>query len=475
MVSKKIRKLKNIGIYILSFSASAFGILLNFILARFLGANDYGRLQYLVALATTISQFLILGMNSFLIREAKNEKQNGNVFNKCASLYFTIILFFLPIIYFTLTKSLSTLNNSLVYLVAGVAVLMGLNSLITSYFQGLGKFHLTVIFENLLPKFSLLIISIVFIVIGNKICLQNNYLLFYVVVYSLVAVPFCAFLLKKINFSFTRNEIKSILFFFGVTATYTLGNNLTKVLQGGLYKNDIALGIISVSINIVSLVRVFTNVLDNMIKPVFAKKKRENDISGLIDAYRFDTRMNSYVSIPLYLFFIIHANKFLLLFGQEYTLYPFILVFIASANAVADITGPNGTLLAMTGKEKWELFNGFLYFGSYIIAVFIFSFDKIYGLCLALLMSQIIVNFAKYIETWIIYKTAPLNAKTIISMFIIILVNVGLILLLRFINLHIIYWMIIGIACGIGCVLLNCFVLSLYRKKDFKSLVSLKL
>ena len=472
---KKLSKIKNLLIYVLSFSASACGILLNFILARFLGANNYGRLQYFVALATTISQFLILGMNSFLIREAKNEKQNGKVFNKCASLYFAIILFFLPIVYFLL-KNVFLVSYHEYFLIAVtiMAVLMGMNSLITSYFQGNGKFHLTILFENLIPKLVLLSISIVFLLAGFKKQLEDNYLLFYIILYSSVAIPFCIALFKKINFKFERSEIKSIIFFFGVTVTYSLGNNLTKVIQGGLYKNDIALGVISVSISIVSLVKVFTAVLDNMIKPLFAKKQRDNDINGLIETYRFDTRVNSYVSIPLYLFFIIHPDRFLAVFGQSYTIYPFILVFISIANAIADLTGPNGTMLAMTGNEKWELFNGLLYFSVYILSVFILSFDKVYGLCLALLIGQIAVNVAKYIETWVIYKTTPLNLKSILSILLIITVNFVLIFAMRFVKLSLWYWMPIGIVCGMLCVVLNSFVISLYRIKDIKQLISLK-
>ena len=56
-------KTYNIITYVLSFSASAVGILLNFVLARVLRAEAYGHLQYLVALSTTFSQFMIIGLN----------------------------------------------------------------------------------------------------------------------------------------------------------------------------------------------------------------------------------------------------------------------------------------------------------------------------------------------------------------------------------------------------------------------------
>lgn len=473
----KFKKVRNIAIYLLSFTASLIGIGLNFFLARVLEAEYFGRIQYLVALSTTCSQLLIFGLNMFLIRESKNEKQRGEVVNKCFSLFLGIVLFFVPIIYFVLSHYVSVTSNNLLIssLVTIVAVLMGANTLITSYFQGSGKYHLSIIFENLLPKLMLLITAVVFLLIGKMMDFQDNYLIFYIIFYSIIAIPFIVILFRKINFSFTRAELGSVVFFFGVTVTYSLGNNLTKVLQGGFYKNNIALGIISVSISIISLVRVFTSVLDNMIKPIFAKKGRENDIDGLLETYRFETRTNSYVSIPLFLFFVFNPTHFLSIFGDSYLEYPRILTIIALANAVSDLTGSNGTLLAMTGKERWELFNGLLYFGVYFLSIFVFSFDKVYGLCYALLVAQISVNIAKYVEVWLIYKHNPLNNKTLISILITILINGIPIFALQYLSINNVLWLVVGGCIGVVLVILNFFVISLYRKNDFKTLLELRL
>lgn len=468
----KNKKNSNILTYIFSFAASAVGILLNFFLARVLQAESYGSLQYMIALSTTFSQFMIIGMNTFLIREAKNGKQNFDVFSKCVSLFVIMLMFEIPFLSFFLRLD-STLSSIAKVYVALVSSLMGLSLLITSLFQGKGKYRLTVIFENLIPKGFLLLISLLFFFLGKVAYLEEYYLAFYVFVYVCITIPILIKHFKGFKICFSNPEITSIFFFFGVTVTYSLGNNLTKVLQGGLYQNDIALGIISVSISIISLVRVFTSVLDNIVKPLFAKLKRDNNDEELLNVYRFDTRMNSYISIPLYLFFIVFNTRFLSLFGSSFAVYPMILSILALANAVSDLTGPNGTMLAMTGKEKWELFNGILYFAIYILSVFIFSFDKIYGLCWALLVAQFCVNAAKFIEVWILYKRPPLDKRSIFSILLIIVIDGASILSLKFIN-NTILWFAIGITLGVLLVFVNCFVISFYRKKDFKFLLDLR-
>ena len=90
-MKKIFKKAKNIKTYIISLAASFIGIFLNFALANILQAEAYGEIQYLLALATTISTFLILGISSFLVKETKNEEHNGEILNKCLTLFFIIL------------------------------------------------------------------------------------------------------------------------------------------------------------------------------------------------------------------------------------------------------------------------------------------------------------------------------------------------------------------------------------------------
>lgn len=468
-------KYKNLFIYGFSLISACVGIGLNFFLAKVLEAEKYGELQFYVSLSVLLANIFIFGLNSFLIREAKNNEQKSNVLNKCFTLYFLIFLFVLPIVFFVLYNFVSRTSSNafLIFAIICVSFLMGISMLFTSYWQGSGKYHLSILFENFIPKFVLLILAILFFAFGKIFEFSEKYLLFYIIVYGAIAIPLSVHLIKGLNLSFRRSELISLLFFFGVAFTYNIGNELTKVLEGGLYNNNIVLATIAISTSIINLVSIFTNVLNNLTKPIFAKYARENNIDDLMDVYRFNTRMNAYIAVPFYLFFVFFSSNFLSLFGETYLQYPMILTIMAIANAVVTLTGPNGTMLAMTGHEKWELFNGLLYFGVYIAFVFVFSFDPIYGLTIALLLGQIIVNVAKFIETAIIFKRIPLDGKTLLSILIVLVVNGGLIFALSFIKIFWL-WLVVGIILGICLILCNIFVITLYRKHDFKFLISLR-
>lgn len=458
----------------MSITASVVGIVLNFILARFLGALEYGNIQYLIGLANTISSFLILGLNSFITREAKNPKFNGRLMSKCFSLYLALMVFAIPLLVFVLNKmGVGDSKSIKTWSVIIVSFLIGADLLISSYFKGKSKYYLSIIFETLIPKLFLLIVSLSLILFGYKNVVEDYYLVFYIVVFGLIFVPIFIKLFKGFDLKFEKKDLVSIFFFFGVTITYSLGSNLTKVFQVALYHNATALGVISVSISVVSLARVFTSVIDSIIQPKFAECKRNNDYKTIIDLYRLGIRINSYFAIPLYLFFAVCSRQFLLMFGESYLEYPTILTIIAATYGIACLFGSNGTMLSMIEKEKLEFINGFVYFGTYLLSVFVFSFSPVYGLSIAMFVSIIIVNLVKYFEIWFIFKISPLDLKTIFSILIIFAVDfVPIYFVNKISNFSI--WLPVGIISGVLLILINSFAISFYRVSDIKKLISMR-
>ena len=69
----------NLKTYFLSIASSIIGIGLNFFLAHVLQAEAYGEIQYLVSISTTISNFLLFGLSSFLIKESKNINNKNSI------------------------------------------------------------------------------------------------------------------------------------------------------------------------------------------------------------------------------------------------------------------------------------------------------------------------------------------------------------------------------------------------------------
>lgn len=461
---KKKRRITKLLPFIFSFLSSAIGIILNFILARAFGSDNYGEIQYLVSLATTASSFMTFGLSWIVVRDAKNENRSSQIINSVFTIFFFLAIFEAPIVFFTLYNFTKITHDNYLFslLVVIVAVIIGTNTLGASYFQGRGKYHISILVSNFFPKLCMLIMTIFFLVIGKIMNFQENYLIFYLIFYGISSLIILKKLFKKTEIKITKSEGLSIFFFFGVTMTYSLSGELTKIFQTTFFNNPASTGIISLSITLIAFVGIITNVITDMIKPYFAKLKRENDYEGILNTYRLNTRLTSYICIPFYIFMITQGSKFLSFFGPSYTIYPYLIIMLAFRSLVADITGPSGTMLSMIGKEKIELINGFINIGTFVLFAFIFSNDEVYGLCFALLLSTIVVNITKYIEVWVLFRKTPLDIKTLITLLVIAVIDFFAIFFLKFIgNMWI--WLIVAISVGLLTIGVN-FLVSLYRK-----------
>lgn len=469
-----VKNRTNLLTFILSLSASAVGILLNFSLARILESETYGNIQYLVSLSSTISSFLVFGFSGYIIKEAANKEHKINVVNKCFTLFFFICFITTPVMFYLLNHLFIDDSSKFFssFIVLLVSVVMGIITIGSSYFQGIGQYRKSIVIESLLPKVFMLLLTFLFFFFGKITLFEKHYLLFYLLFYGISSVVILKIQFKKIDFTAEKGDIITWLSFFGATVTFTITTNLTKVFQKSLFNNSVALAITAVSLSIISLLSIFNTVIQNTVKPIFAKQMREGKQKELVDTFRLVTRSTSYICIPFYIFLLTQGSKFLSFFGDSYLVYPLIIVILAIRGLFSDLTGPTGTMLVMIGKEKFELFNGIINLSTFLISVVLLRKDPIYGMCWSLLISTVSVNLARFIEVWIVFKKPPLNFKTILSMMISAIINFTLIFFLKLIQPFWL-WFSISLLVGFICIVIN-FAISLYNK-DAKQILKIRL
>ena len=128
---KKKRRITKLLPFIFSFLSSAIGIILNFILARAFGSDNYGEIQYLVSLATTASSFMTFGLSWIVVRDAKNENRSSQFINSVFTIFFFLAIFEAPIVFFILYNFTKITHDNYLFslLVVIVAVIIGTNTI----------------------------------------------------------------------------------------------------------------------------------------------------------------------------------------------------------------------------------------------------------------------------------------------------------------------------------------------------------
>jgi len=432
--------------------AAVISLLTAFFIARPLGAEEYGKVQFYIGVIQVLSVVTAFGLPDFLTKNVQFANNKKAFFTKYFLLVccWSIIVYpiFFSIAYFFLG---SFAQNVIVIIVVGLAAFFQcVCSLVGGFFLGSYKQTKAILFEIFIPKTAIFIFSLVLIF---ALSIRGDFSYYYVygflAIYAISSFFFLFSLLRKTKFKFTKKEIFFVLSFFALSATYSLNTALGKVIGSEYYNSFSGVGAYALSAQIVTLATLFTGVITSMSKPVFSSLA--NDKEKLILYFQKITRINSYIVIPFCLGFIVQSKTLLSLFGDSYTPFYLILILMSLGTLFASITGPNGSMLAMANHEKLEVINGLLNMGIFLICAFSFVFLESTGLALSSLVAVVVVNVIKLIEIRVVYKTNPYSLKLVIHLLIIIAICGGAFYLVDFIpNIY----MRIVVDCFVGVTLI---------------------
>jgi O-antigen/teichoic acid export membrane protein/O-antigen ligase len=432
-IAKKFSINKIVPLVVSALSA-VISLLTTYFIAKPLGPTLYGKVQFYVGVASILSVVGSLGLNDFLTKNIQFASDKKGAFSKyilLMALWNTIIFPIYVVIAFFFLKTFEQ-NWLIILAVGGLSLVLSLLSIVSSYLVGVFKQGKASLLTSLLPKALILTGSIIFIYLFNMTdSFADNYVYFCLSIYAILDISFLVRLLKRTRFKFTKSEIVQLLVFFAIACTYGLNTSLAKVIGSEYYNKMDAVGAYALSAQIVTVATLFSSTITAISKPFFAALKDKPE--ELMDYFRKVTRINAFIVIPFCMGFIIQASTLLSIFGDDYVPFSAILIILCVSTLIADLAGPNGGLLAMSGHEKLELINGFVNIGTFLGFAFSFKGLGLNGLAWATLASDCATHLLKFIEVWVAYKKCPYNLKLMLHFAILTIISGGVFFLLNLI------------------------------------------
>lgn len=409
MLLKQIER-KKIFPIIISAMTMVISLLTSFFVARPLGSELYGKVQFYIGVAGTLTILGGIGLTNYLTKNTQYAEEKKPFFTKWIILasFFNLLLLPLYVVFAFYVLSTFEKNLFLIICVGIMSFVMTILEIIGAFLLGSFKPDKSSFFQNFLPKASILIASVIMIFcLGIKDRFAQYYVYCCIIIYVLIDAFFLIIFIRKTKIHYSKKELLELASFFAISCTYGLVNQLSKVIGGAYYGNLSMVGIYSISLQLIMISNIFSGTITTISKPHFASYKE--DTEKLLSYFRKITRINSYIVIPFLVGFIIQSKDILSFFGDSYTAYPLVLTILCIGGLVSDLTGPNGTLLVMADHEKLEFLNGFITISSFLLFAFTFKSLGIIGLALSNCISTILTNIAKFIEVWVIYKKCPYN------------------------------------------------------------------
>ena len=377
--------------------------MLQFILASNLGANLYGEANYYLGISSTIAIFSYFGMQMFFPKYLQLEKNKISFFSKT---FYTISLYYLiliPIYYIILM--FFNINKNIIFIFM-ISYGMIIVEMLFSFYVGKKEAYKGVFIRRTYIGVSLGILFLTFYVFFDIDVYL--YLIIYLIVYLLLFIV--EILPKLTRPKFHNNFIKKIYKFHIIQIMYGVFLSVSKVIQGeiGNYK---LVAILSISISIGSAVNLFGESFSRVVMPNFAIYFKNREFKNIRNEYQYVTRINSFLIIPLVIMLCFSSNQILLVLGDEYQGGLLILIFVILSQAINSLVGPNGTLLNMAGQEKREIKNGTIKFFTAIAFSLVLGKSFYWGVALAILISELMVNIIKTVQVKRIFNLVPFTKK----------------------------------------------------------------
>lgn len=352
---------KFLGLGSVKIAGSAIGLASQIVLARILGADEFGQFTLVFTWVVLISLITRFGLDNYLIKniaifkaaEKWQEVRGLRKFSSTSTLFAAVgvaILFCVIVLPFDLIEH----DLAMIFLV-GLFVVLPFYSL--CYFN---QSTLLAIDEVVKSNMPILVLRHLFLIIGVTLVWQLSS----IDAFSAMAVNALAIILSfGIGFFWIQSRLKNknhrpavyrkkewlrgslpFLWIDGVGYMYQRSD----ILILGFFATESDVGVYGAVVKIMVILTLASNINSHLLKPMAAV----TELKKLSDRVRKIARMNFTLTILPVAVFFLFGRSILSLFGPEFEQGYEILLVLAAGRAIQSAFGPTRVILMMKGFER---------------------------------------------------------------------------------------------------------------------------
>jgi len=396
---------------------------LAFLLARMLGADQFG--QYTIALATSalFASFGKFGMDSAVVRYlamAAEKRDEAGVWGALqvtigfafgASLLCGLALFFLagPIANAIYGEPQLVSLLQLGGLMVPLAVL---NDMLIGASRGFKRMHFSVIAQDIAHLLvRLVLLGLLFITGMDPFWAVATY-----GAADLCSILILAYLLNGVfpwrrSLATARHDVRGILGFsvplFLSEILKRFRGDIQTILLGALYTVS-SVGVFTVANKINLTGRITSFSLMTSAEPAFAELHARSDKEQMGELYRVTSRWMFILNFPVVFVSVLFARPILSIFGESYVSGATALILLSLASLVNVSTGLGGTVIDMTGYTKLKLVNSVTQITLFVVTSVLFIPRwGVVGAASAAMVSSSIIQAARMAQVAYLFRISP--------------------------------------------------------------------
>ncbi|WP_156290948.1 flippase [Oceanobacillus salinisoli] len=411
-----VTKLSGI-VFISKIGALILGLLLNFLAARFLGAEVYGKFMYVF---TFIALFPILslmglqhGMVYFIPKFNRIEEENERNKLITYSIFLVMLLSIaMAMLLYTTSGYIARefLNNpdleKLLKFLSPLIVFLAINQLAQGIFQGVKKIKYFVFNQDFIVPVFKIIIFVITILVGYKIF--SLVLSFYFGI--IIGTIYLLLMIYRLGF-FSKIRLKDIIQYkeiYRYSLPLLFINFMSiiwqkaDILMIGYFLNERQVGIYDIALKIGTISSFILIAVNTVFAPTISTLYHKGDLNKLAYMYKSITKWIVGVNLIAFSLILLFSKEIMRTFGSEYMIGSTALILIGIGQVVNAGVGSAGYIISMTGNPSYEAYINVL---VVIINVLLnYTLIPIYGIEGAAFASLISLAIANLVRLVIVYK-----------------------------------------------------------------------
>jgi len=182
----------------------------------------------------------------------------------------------------------------------------------------------------------------------------------------------------------------------------------------GIYLESADVGVYNIAALMGTLVTFVLLSFNSIFSPVIADLFHRDRFDLLVSLFRSVTRWTIILSLPILLWIIVAGEATLAVFGREFLRGYDALVLLSAGRMIAISMGPVGIALAMTGYQKWNVYNAVvLAVVTVVLNVVLVPKMGVTGAGLATGAAQALVKIARMIQVRYLLKINPYDRSSV--------------------------------------------------------------
>ena len=360
------KKLVNVIVpsFAIQSTAILIGLFTNFILARGLGASNYGVFTFAYSIIFPLVTLISFGVGVLMVREIPHilTKHSPGLLRGLHAWSIKLVIpscIILAILVSGIVYFLPNSNYRLPILIASSVIpFYGLMNYYSASLKGFHKIVLSQVSDNIIrPIVFLAIIAWLFYYSSHFSV--NTVILVNVIAFAAGMSYSAIMFYKTVEYKDVQPEYDTKRWWRGLASLSLLNGILSldarlDLLMLGVIKNAAQVGVFNIAHKIALTLYFFLSVMNTIIAPSISRMNSMNDISGLQRMVRKTIKWVMALSLPAGILIIVFSKWIMAYFGPEFAQgqYPLIIMCIAQLFSIS--CGPVGVISMMTGHEKFN-------------------------------------------------------------------------------------------------------------------------